>query len=254
MINRWLLFLIVITTTGHAQSHHELWFAGGMRSEGLRDLGYSPLRFDGFGLSGALGYKKSKEKKDVIWLLNYSQSETTNQFNRGLTATTVGLLNLNLYHRETSNFSWGWSNNNGLQHRFISDFNNFNGRTDVFTSFGPAGAYQTAFSIKSQNFTFKAISHVQMIGFYLPSGYVASLPSGFGYEPNGAIKGFWESIYLFYPGGAFNAGFWPKLEWHLSTGNSISLNYLYEYTRLTGAQMHERSTGMWLMNFSMKIK
>lgn len=254
MIIRWLMFITVLSTTCLQGQTHDLWIAGGLRSEGLRDIGYSPLRFDGIGISAAVGYQKSSDKKETIWLLNYSLNQTSNAFDRGLTANTAGLLNVNLYKRDQRNFSWGWSNNNGLQHRSISGFDNFNGRTDVFTSFGPASGYNNKFTAYSQSFTLNVVSHLQLIGFYLPSGYVSSLPSGFGYEPNGAIKGFWESIYLFIPGKTFNAGFWPKLEWHLSNGNSMSVNYIYEYTWLSGAQPHYRSTGMWLFNFSMRLK
>lgn len=245
--------LVHFLNHGYAQTYN-IWFGGGLRSEALRDMGYSPLVFSGLGLSGMLGYEKKAESKETIWMLNYSQATTNNVFERKLTATNVGLLNLNFYPRENKSFSWGWSNNNALQHRYISGFDNFNGRTDVFTAFGPAVQFKKQLQVKERNFVFSAVSHIQLLGFYLPSGYVSSLPSGFGYEPNGAFKGFWQSIYLFYPGGAFNVAIWPKLEWQLKTGNSIGLQYFYEYTRMQGAQMHERSTGMWLLNFSMKIK
>jgi hypothetical protein len=249
-----LIGLVAIVTTGQAQTTHNLWLGGGLRPEALRDHGYSPLIFDGIGFSGMAGYEKKSDKRETVWLVHFSQNQTTNNYGRELTATTAGILNLNFYKREDKSLAWGWSSNNGLQHRFISGFDNFNGRTDFFTSFGPAAQYHKEFSIKEQSFSFTAAAHVQLIGFYKPSGYVASLPSGFGYEPNTGIVGFWESLYFFYPGGAYNAGLWPKLEWHLSTGNSISLNYLYEYTRLTGAQTHERSAGMWILNVSMALK
>ncbi|MCC5917154.1 MAG: hypothetical protein JJU02_07480 [Cryomorphaceae bacterium] len=248
------LFIFIGFLPEFLAQNHSIFVGGGLRSDALRDEGYSPLLFDGLGLSALLGYEKKSEKRETLWLLNFSQSRTTNSFGRELKATSVGLLNLNFYPRKENKISWGWSNSNGLQHRFITGFDNFNGRTDVFTSFGPAVKYNLPFTFKNQSFSFQAVSHFQILGFYLPSGYTSSLPKGFGYEPNGALRGFWESLYLFYPGGAFNAALWPKLQWHLSSGNSLSLNYIYEYTRLTGAKLHARSTGMWLMTLSMKLK
>jgi hypothetical protein len=247
------IVLIIIATSLQGQTH-DLWFSGGIRLDALRDQGYSPLRYDGLGISGAIGYERTKDNKEVIWLLSYSHSNLSNHFGRSMSVSSVGLINLNFYPRKNQSITWGWANNNGFQNRFIQGFDNFNGRTDVFTSFGPASKIQKDFSFRSQKFSAFAISQIQLIGFYLPSGYVASLPSGFGYEPNNSLMGFWESLYLFYPGGAYNFGIWPALKWHLSTGNSISLNYIYEYTRLSGAQIHERSTGMWLLNFSMRLK
>jgi hypothetical protein len=251
---KYIVPVLLLTCLSAAGQSHTLWFGGGLTLEALRDEGYSPLLFSGTGLTGLIGYEKTASRRETTWLLSYGHINTANRYSRNLTVNSVGLLNVNLYKRVDSPFAWGWSNNNGFHNRNIDGFSNFNGRTDFFTSFGPAGKYERSFAIKNQLFTFKAISHLQLIGFYVPSGYVASLPKGFGYEPNGVLQGFWNSIYLFYPGGAWNAALWPKAEWHLSTGNSISLNYLYEYTRLSGAQMHERSSGMWFLTFNMKLK
>lgn len=256
MSKRILLSLIILLWSfwGVAQTH-ELAFGGGLTLESLRDKGYSPLLYSGAGISGFIGYERNTDRRETIWMFSYGRASTSNSFDRQLTTSSVGLVNYNFYNRDTeSPVKWGWSNNNAFNNRNIDGFSNFNGRTNFFTSFGPAMKYERGFSLKEQNFTFQIISHVQLIGFYMPSGYVSSYPRGFTYEPNTPLAGFWESLYLFYPGSAWNAGLWPKVQWHLSSGNSICLNYMYEYSRLRGAHVSERSAGTWFLTFFMQLK
>ena len=246
--------LLLIYSMNASGQSHSLLIGGGVTIEALRDEGYSPLRYSGTGLTGLIGFQISSAKRETIWLFSYGDIRTTSRFGRELTTTSMGLLNLNFYKRENAHFIWGWANNNGFHQRFIDGFSNFNGRTEFFSTLGPAVKYERDMAIKSQRFTVRAMSQLQLIGFYLPSGYVASLPGGFGYEPSSGLKSFWESVYLFYPGNSWNASFWPRVDWHLSSGNSISLNYLYEYARFRGAQMHERSSGIWFLTLNMLLR
>jgi len=247
------IFALTLAVEAAAQLR-QLSFGGGLQLCALRDRAFSPLLYSGPGYEGFLGYRSSSERKEHIWLVSAGQASLSNTFNRNLSTTSIRLTNLNLYDIfEDSNFRLGWSNNNGFHQRFIDDFQNFNGRVDFFTTFGPAAKYDLPFSLWENEFSFSAAAHVQLIGIYLPSGYVASLPSGFGYESNDFAEGVVESMRVFHPGSSFNGALWPQLDWHLSSGNSISLNYIYEFTHFTRPHLSQRSSGHWFITFNMTL-
>lgn len=248
-----MLCALAFTSAAHAQLR-QLNFGGGLQLSALRDRAFSPLLYSGAGYEGFLGYRSTRERREHIWLASAGRANLSNTFNRNLTTTAVRLTNLNLYNiSENSNFRAGWSNNNGFHHREIDGFQNFNGRVDFFTTFGPAAKYDLPFSFWENEFRFSAAAHVQLIGIYLPSGYVSSLPSGFGYEPNDFGEAVIESMRVFHPGSSFNAALWPQLDWHLDSGNSISLNYLYEFTRFSVPHVGQRSAGYWFLTFNMTL-
>jgi hypothetical protein len=234
---------------------HSLSLGGGIQLEGLLEAAYSPLKYSGTGYQGGISYCKSSEKKDIIWLLTGGSSQLSNQFKRDLKTTSIRLVNYNLYHRNQSNskFKFGWSNNNGFYTRQIDDFSNFNGRTDFFTTFGPAVSYTLPLSIKQKRFTFQTVAHTQIIGFYVPSSYVASLPRGFGYEQNSFLAAIWKSAHLFHPGAAWNGGLWSKFDWHLWKQNTIGINYIYEYTNFSKPESSKRSTGTWFISLILEL-
>lgn len=249
------LVLIAMALTFEASAQlRQLNFGGGLQLSALRDRAFSPLLYSGAGYEGFLGYRSSSERKEHIWLVSAGRAHLTNAFDRNLLTTGIRLTNLNLYDVfEASNFRLGWSNNNGFHHREIDGFQNFNGRADFFTTFGPAAKYDLPFSLWEKEFRFSTAAHVQLIGIYLPSGYVSSLPSGFGYGPNDFAEAVIESMRVFHPGSSFNAALWPQLDWHLDSGNSISLNYLYEFTRFSVPHLGQRSSGYWFITFNMTL-
>lgn len=235
--------------------NRQLSFGGGLNLCALRDQAYSPLAYSGSGFDGFIGYRSTKEHKETIWLLSYGKAKLSNNFERNLSTNAIRLTNLNFYSRvENKRFKWGWANNNGFHHRLIDDFQNFNGRVDFFTTFGPAANYSLPFNIGEKSFRFQTVAHLQLIGFYLPSGYVASLPSGFGYESNSFTGSVFKSMRFFHPANSFNSALWPRLEWQLKTGNSLALNYLYEFTYFSEPHRSARSSGHWFITFNMKIK
>jgi len=233
----------------------QLSFGGGLKLSALRDQAFSPLAYSGSGYEGFVGYHSLKERKETFWLLSFGKANLSSNFDRNLTTNAIRLTNLNFYSKdENAKFKWGWANNNGFHHRLIDDFQNFNGRVDFFTTFGPAGNYNLPFSLGNKNFKFQTLAHIQLLGFYLPSGYVASLPSGFGYESNSFMGSVFESMRFFHPANSFNTALWPRLEWQLKTGNNIALNYLYEYTFFSDPHRSVRSSGHWFITFNMAIK
>lgn len=250
-----LVGMVMMVSLGSmAQSRH-LSFGGGLMPGALRDQAFSPLKYSGTGFEVFLGYRSKNKRKETIWLLSGGEANFRSAFGRHLKTIAIRLTNYNLYARsdEHAGFQFGWANNNAFYNRLIDDFQNFNGRVDYFTSFGPAARYSKSFSLWQQSFTFQTAAHTQLIGFYIPSGYVASLPTGYGYEPNGFAAGLFNSIQIFHPGSSFNAGLWPQLDWQLRSGNSISLNYLYEFTYFSRSHRSQRSTGSWFITFNMAL-
>ena len=235
---------------------HQLSFGGGVNLLALRDQAYSPLGYSGFGFEGFLGYRAAKESKETIWLLTAGAANLHNAFDRNLNTFAIRLTNYNFYSRseKDAKLRWGWANNNGFHHRLIDDFQNFNGRVDFFTTFGPAANYHLPFTLGEKRFIFQTAAHVQLVGIYLPSGYVASLPSGFVYESNSFVGSVVESMRIFHPGSSFNGALWPRLEWLLDSGNGIALNYLYEYTHFSHPHRSVRSSGHWFVTFNMTLK
>lgn len=248
--------LIIFAAVRSFGQSHVLIIGGGLKPEAVRDKGFSPLLYSGTGLEGFMGYQKKKNGRETIWLLKLSSAGLSNDYDRNLKTTYIGIINFNFYGKNDTDspIKWGWSNNNGFHNRQIDDFLNFNGRSDYFTSFGPSLKYNLPFELKQRNFSFRTLLHTQILGFYIPSGYVSSLPGGFGYEQNGIFNSVLKSAYLSYPGSAWNCGLWSGLEWHLGTGNSIALNYMYEYTRLSKPQVSERSTGSWIFTINVLLK
>jgi len=249
------VFALIMTIQVRGQSR-ELSFGGGLNLTALRDRAYSPLVYSGVGMDGFLMYKSVGEQKETLWLLSAGSTELRSAYGRNLNTLAVRLTNLNFYNRsdEHAKLQWGWANNNGFHHRLIDEFQNFNGRVDFFTTFGPAANFRHPFMIGENRFRFQTAAHVQLIGIYLPSGYVASLPSGFGYEQNSFVGSVVESMKIFHPGSSFNAGLWPRLEWQLASGNGIALHYLYEYSHFSNPHRSVRSSGHWFLTFNMKLR
>lgn len=239
----------------HAQSS-TLSVGGGVNPLALRDRAYSPLVYSGVGGEGQLAYRVSAEHKESVWLASAGGANLSNVHDRNLSTFAIRLTHLTFYTPadSTARFTWGWANNNGFHRRFIDDFQNFNGRVDFFTTFGPAAKYAVPFTFKSRQFVFDAAAHVQLIGVYLPSGYVASLPSGFGYERKSFVGAVAESMQIFHPGSSYNAVFWPRLQWQLNTCNALSINYLYEYTSFAHPHRSVRSSGHWFITFSTALQ
>ncbi|MCA1747179.1 MAG: hypothetical protein LC655_05750, partial [Bacteroidales bacterium] len=116
-----------------------------------------------------------------------------------------------------------------------------------FTSFGPALRYTLPFMLFNRQFQLEALSHMQLLGFKLQSSYVSSLPPGFLESSNTGINGFLKSVELFYPGNALNFGIQPTLHYLLNSGNMLTISYNYDYLRLKGMHLVEKSRGSWFI-------
>jgi hypothetical protein len=233
----------------------DLILGAGFNAQGVRDKGYSPLLYDGIGYDFQAGFRYFKKNREVLWFGGFGQANLSNEFGRSMKTTTVSLINFTFYapKDETRKYQWGWSNNNTFHTRQIDDFLNYNGRTDYFTAFGPAWKFEHALGLFGQDFSFETMAQIQLLGFYLPSSYVSSMPQGFGYENKSFFSALWSSTYLFFPGSAYNGGVYPTLKWKFSPNNSLSLMYRYEYSHFNKVHLSQRSVGIWLLSLTIKL-
>lgn len=220
----------------------------GIRYDAERDRAYSPLIYSGLQGSFSVAYSAESPSLSDDVALHYSTGRITNTYGSNMDVHSAGIQTWKFYHRETdrkSGFHWGWSNNNEFNMRNVEEMGNFNDRNEYFTSFGPAARYRLPFKLLSRQLHFETMAHLQLVGFKLQSSYVTSLPEGFEETSNSGITGFLKSVDLFYPGNAWNFGIQSTLRYELKSGNMLSIGYKYDYLRLQGAHLTEKSRGSW---------
>ncbi len=254
------LILVSLVVSGSPSSEATLTesrmisVGGGLLSAHQVDRGYSPLIFSGRQGSANATYSKLRGHRERVWALEYSSGTLQNRHGRNLECWSLSWLGLFLYQpHEESPFSWGWSNSNNINRRTIDDFLNYTGRTDYFTSFGPAAKYSLSFGFGKHELTFQVLGHLQLLGFYIPSSHVSSMPRGFGYEQNGFGNAVLNSAFLFHPGSAINFGLRPGLKLKLGENNSVGLSYLYDYSSLSHVHSSQRSRGSLGLSLTMGI-
>ena len=216
----------------------------GLVSAAQVDVGYSPLAYSGLLRSVGAAYERSGRRWDTHVALEYAGGPLRNPQGRRLVANSVSWMVLSLHHGERdSGFAWGWAQNNQFDTRFIDDFLNYNGRTHYFSSVGPAARGATSFHLLGQDFDVRVTGHLQLLGFYLPSGFVSSQPRGFGYEGLGFGAALFRSLFLFYPGSALNFGLRPELRWSVSDNAALGLSWSYDHVALRHLHAARHSRG-----------
>lgn len=251
-----LLFFLLASASAQAQETvppRNLTIGAGLLSASQIDRGYSPLIFSGLQGSVEATYSRVTDGKESIRTFGFSSGALQNRHGRNLQSLSLSFLVVTLYQLGESPFSLGWSNDNQFNSRNIDHFLNFTGRSDYFTSFGPAAKYSHEFDLFGQEFSFGALSHAQLLGFYIPSGYVSSLPSGFGYEPGGFFSSTVDSAFLFHPGSAVSLGLRPELQWSWSENSSLAFSYNYEFIALRNVHTSRRSQGNFLVSLRMGL-
>ena len=247
-------FLVSATAQAEEPASHRVSMGLGLVSGAQLDRGYSPLIYSGVQGAVEAGYSHRADGRERSFWLGYQSGAMQSRHGRNLESRSVSFLVATMYRLgEESPFYLGWSNDNQFHSRSIDGFLNFTGRSDYFTSFGPAAKYSTGFRLFGQAFSVDVLSHVQLLGFYLPSGYVSSLPRGFGYEPGGFFDSFASSVFLFHPGSAISAGLRPELQWFWGDGSSLAFSYSYEFVALSNVHTSRRSRGHFLLALRMSL-
>ncbi|HKM94230.1 MAG TPA: hypothetical protein VJY41_11310 [Prolixibacteraceae bacterium] len=245
-----ITFMLLLATgvPGWAQTHRQLQVEGTARISAERDYGFSPLRYIGAEWGGGLTYIKQNNVKTSWVNLNFQTGNLSNQFETAMQVYSGNIITYNFYHAHklpNSGWHWGWANNNEFELRNNEAITNFNNRNEYFTSFGPAIRYQLPFGLFKRNFSFQAIGNVQLLGFTVLSSYVSPSPSGFVSDKQSFLKSTFSSLGVFYPGNAINAGYKAGLEYEFKSQNKLTLNYEYNYLRIKGEHIVEKSRGKW---------
>jgi hypothetical protein len=243
------LLLLVQLQPGHTSEKERYLHAcfPGIRHDAERDRAYSPLIYSGIQGSFSVAISSESLALSDNFAINYSTGKIHNSYGSAMQVHTAGIQTYKFYHRDKDRqegLHWGWSNNNEFNTRSVEDIN-FNNRSEYFTSFGPAARYRLPFTLLNRQFHFETLTHLQLVGFTLQSSYVTSLPPGFEEPSNKGISAFLNSIDIFYPGNSWNFGIQPTMRYRLKSGNMLSIGYKYDYLRLRGAHITEKSRGSW---------
>lgn len=238
-----------------AEKARALHIAAGVLHSAERDRAYSPVLYSGALPSVMLGYSvEGPDKSEQVWA-GFSTGSLENRFGAQASGTTAGIINFTFYHKKkvpARGFHFGWSNNNRLSFRDFEGAANFSPRFGYHTSFGPAARYRRTFGGKLSALSLEAVGHVQLIGFFLQSGYVSDAPDG-TLGGDAGFGGLLRSARLFVPGRAWNWGLWPRLTYTLSSGNALSLMYRYDMAVLEGAHRSSASRGYYLLTLTAKL-
>lgn len=253
------LLCLALPLSGKAQEapghkNRALYITAGLLHSAERDEAYSSLLYSGALPSVMIGYGvEGAKKSEQVWA-GYSAGNVENRFGARAGITTAGIFNYTLYHAEqepSRGFHLGWSNNNLLSIRNYKDAANFSPRFDYHTSFGPAARYRYAFGGAISGLSVEAVAHLQLIGFFLQSGYVSDAPDGtVGAGGFGALL---RSARLFVPGRDWSWGIWPSLTYTLGSGNALSLMYRYDMAVLEDAHRSSASRGYYLLTLTAKL-
>ena len=238
-----------------AEKARALHIAAGVLHSAERDRAYSPVLYSGALPSVMLGYSvEGPDKSEQVWA-GFSTGSLENRFGAQASGTTAGIINFTFYHKKkvpARGFHFGWSNNNRLSFRDFEGAANFSPRFGYHTSFGPAARYRRTFGGKLSALSLEAVGHVQLIGFFLQSGYVSDAPDG-TLGGDAGFGGLLRSARLFVPGREWNWGLWPRLTYTLSSGNALSLMYRYDMAVLEGAHRSSASRGYYLLTLTAKL-
>ncbi len=247
--------LITGAYTAYSQNADNSLGAGmGITLTHLRDKSVSPLTYSGTGLSGGLSFERVNEQETLLFQFRHDRA--TIRSTPGNSSDYIGFAfkNYSLYHRSGAREKrvlWGWSNNNVLASYEHASYGNFGSRSYYFTSFGPAAAYRYPFELFGQNLEVRLLGDIQLAGFFLRPSYVSGSPDGFLDPSNSNLEAFVRSIDLFIPGKAWNLGVYPALIYRLPSGNALSLEYCFEYTRINEPEPVSESAGNWLFRLIM---
>lgn len=239
-----------------AQKQHYLHISAGLQSSAERDRGFSPLMYTGVEFYGSLAYQKESNRKSDLIILDFATGQLSNSWGTTRQVYTTSILTYTFYHKNkgaTKGLHWGWSNNNTFSIRDNETITNYNGRSDYFTSFGPALRYRLPFELFKRNFSFQTLAHVQLLGFTVLPSYVTSSPKGFVNGSSSGFKAFWESLGVFHPGNSLNGGCQAGLTYNMKSANLLAINYNYDYLRLKGFHTVEKSKGTWFISLIVKL-
>jgi hypothetical protein len=256
-----LLWFFVLSSYGaYAQEkppdrQRHLAVEAGILYSAERDRAYSPLPYRGLLPAVLLGYGVDKAHRSERFWASYSNGTLANRFGARTEVLTARIFNYTLYERkraEGSDWRFGWSNNNALSLRDYAEAANFSPRFDYHTSFGPAVGFDRAFGGRLAGLELTVVGHLQLLGFFVQSGYVSAAPDATLGEDIG-FGSLLRSVRPFVPGRDWNWGTWSSLRYRLASGTELGLAYRYDMTVLTDSHRSTRSRGHYLFTLIAKL-
>lgn len=248
-----LITFLSIQVTG--QSIHILSNKVGIQSSAVRDLGMSPLSFQGTGFFIGVRFKKEKVNKTKEFQVLYSSGSLRNRFADRINFNTFSFQAYTFYHSQEDRkpISWGWSNHNSMYLRKNEFFSNNNQFFEYMTNFGPAVRFEFPFRVRSRQLRFQVIGNAQLLGFFFRPSYTKNDLDGFLDPGLSGLSRITSSVQWFYPGSGWHFCFRPALFYTLKGNNKISLQYHYEFYQLNSIRSVSQSSGIWLLSLSTKL-
>lgn len=255
-----LLLFVLTANMAYAQEappdrRRFLSVAAGISYSVEQDQAYSPNPYRGLLPSVMLGYGVEKANRSERTWASYGSGAIENQFGARTEILSARIFNYTLYERKRadgSDWRFGWSNNNALNWRDYAAAANFNPRFDYHTSFGPAVGFDRAFGGRLKGLELAVVGHLQLLGFFLQSGYVSDAPDATLGEELG-FGSLLRSVRPFVPGRDWNWGTWSSLRYRLASGTELGLAYRYDMTVLTDSHRSTRSRGHYLFTLIAKL-
>ncbi|WP_158856647.1 hypothetical protein [Lunatibacter salilacus] len=249
------VFLILISENGFSQSSQYIGLSNGIQGIAGRDLGFSQLKYTGIRYVLSLGYEVKKPNRSESLSLNFAKGTSNSRGGNSMETWSLGLVSHTLYHRDTSRykgFRYGWSLQNELNHRLHQRFANFNNRMDYFTSVGPAIGYLFPISWEDKKLGWNTKAHMQGVGFKFASDYISSVPPVI--ESDGTVgDSLWYATDVFWIGRDWSVGCWSEIRYETSSGNSLGVQYQFDFQQLSVAQEVIRVRNSIMLNICVRL-
>ncbi|SHN07742.1 hypothetical protein SAMN04488057_10685 [Cyclobacterium lianum] len=231
-------FCFFISLQAIAQSTGQLKLSTGVQKFANRDLGFSPLTYEGYRSISQATFSLDRPHKTECYQLGFAYGLLQNRIGNSMNVMSVGFMNQTFYHKNNpaeKRLQWGWSNQNVFNIRRHNGFSNYSLRYDYLSSIGPTARYMMPFQWKRQEFEWTTMTQVQVLGFQLKSGYIGADPEGFS-KDNSPLDNFFQGMEPFLLGRDWHLGFSSSLDWDLPSDNSLGIRYQLDMSSLRGRQ------------------
>ncbi len=233
---------------GFAQQHSQFQLSlyGGMQLMSERDKGFSPLLHRGSSAYIGGEFRLEKVRSDMAFTVTFGEGGVENRYGKEWNIDSYTLLVSNYYKNNAGQrYRWGWSNLNTFNQRVNSRFVNFNYRSEYFTAFGPCLNIHNPFTWNKMNLLWENMAHMQMFGFVIASDYVLSEPRGV--RNSNGISNFFQMMDPFLIGRDWAIGGSSQLSCQMGSGNSLGIQYRYDFQQLATIHPVQRSRGAVLL-------
>ena len=252
-----LCYMLIFPGISISQSVNHLNTNIGISMNAIRDMGMSPLAYQGFGFSGGFSFTSSSLAKTMTHELCHDRAMIYNQFGNSASFLSFSYRSVTLYHDQNednkSRFAWGWSNINYLNYYKNISYGNFSERINYFTTFGASVVYTRILHLAGKKLIAELPVNFQLIGFSIHPSYVSDTPVGYLDPENSGFEAFVGSVKIFLPIESWHIDLTPGISYLMTAGNAISIHYRYEFMKLNDQQALTQSIGTWYLSIKTKL-